>query len=264
MKFRPTRYHIAAALIVAAAAMAALFHRPGSERQGGPLSGTGKAATLVFEHTTADLGQISEDDAPMAVEFPFRNTGKDPVVITRVRTTCGCTVPEYPREPIRPGADGVIRITYHPKGHPGTLDRSVRICTSSTAGEAETQLRLTGKVSPTQNPYPHFAHRCGALRLMQRQVKFGKISVERPSVCRIHVVNGGTRTLRLSVEGLPPHITFRCEPEQLAPGAEGDLCFRAAPTPQTPRGAFNDLVLLMGTGTARPSECSIRLRGEVF
>lgn len=221
-------------------------------------------SALLFDRTTADLGTISEDDAPVAVEFPFRNGGTSPVVVTQVRTTCGCTIPEYPREPIRPGAGGTIRVTFHPKGHPGALHRSVRVCTTEAAANAETVLTLVGTVTPTSDPYPHFAHRMGALRLMQRQVKFGKVSAQRPSAVRIHVVNGGTRTLDLAVQGLPPTVTFRCEPAQLAPGEEGDLCFRIDPVDTMAKGDFSALVLLLGTGEPRPTECSIRLSATVF
>ncbi len=221
-------------------------------------------SALLFDRTTADLGTISEDDAPVAVEFPFRNGGTSPVVVTQVRTTCGCTIPEYPREPIRPGAGGTIRVTFHPKGHPGALHRSVRVCTAEAAAGAETVLTLVGTVTPTSDPYPHFAHRMGALRLMQRQVKFGKVSAQRPSAVRIHVVNGGTRTLDLAVQGLPPTVTFRCEPAQLAPGEEGDLCFRIDPVDTMAKGDFSALVLLLGTGEPRPTECSIRLSATVF
>lgn len=228
-----------------------------SEEPAGP-------SALLFDRTTADLGTISEDDAPVVVEFPFRNGGTSPVVVTQVRTTCGCTIPEYPREPIRPGAGGTIRVTFHPKGHPGALHRSVRVCTAEAAANAETVLTLVGTVTPTTDPYPHFAHRMGALRLMQRQVKFGKVSAQRPSAVRIHVVNGGTRTLDLAVQGLPPTVTFRCEPAQLAPGEEGDLCFRIDPVDTMARGDFSALVLLLGTGEPRPTECSIRLSATVF
>lgn len=217
------------------------------------------SSILVFVRTTAELGILSEDDAPRSVEFPFRNGGSDPVVITQVKTTCGCTIPEYPREPIRPGDTGIVRVTFHPKGHPGTLHRSVRVCTTEVSGRTETVLNLVGNVSPTADPYPHFAYRMGALRLMQRQVKFGRIGVNRPSAVRIRVVNGGTRTLALSVKGLPPEVTFHCEPEQLVPGQEGDLCFRIDPVDTMYKGDFSALVLLMGTGEPRPTECSICL-----
>lgn len=241
--------------------VAALAFLPASRTASDP--GPTGGSALRFTRTTADLGTISEDDAPVTVGFPFRNEGTVPVVITQVRITCGCTVPEYPRHPIRPGQTDTIRVTFHPKGHPGTLHRSVRVCTTGASGPTETVLGLIGNVSPTADPYPHFAYRMGPLRLMQRQVKFGQVAVGRPSAVRIHVVNGGTRSLALSVMGLPPEVTFRCEPERLAPGQEGDLCFRIDPAETTARGDFSALVLLMGTGEPRPSESSIRLSATV-
>jgi hypothetical protein len=62
-------------------------------------------------------------------EFTFKNSGQAPLLISNARGTCGCTVPEWPKEPIRPGETGVLRIKYD-TSRPGPIDKSVIITTN--------------------------------------------------------------------------------------------------------------------------------------
>lgn len=66
---------------------------------------------VVFETYDHDFGDIKQDTENEKI-FKFTNTGKEPLVITDAKGSCGCTVPEYPKEPIEPGATGEIRVVY--------------------------------------------------------------------------------------------------------------------------------------------------------
>lgn len=77
---------------------------------------------LRFDKSTLDIGTLTEDDAPQACRFTGRNISKEAVTVTKVRTTCGCTVAELPAGEILPGETATIVLTYHPKNHPGTID----------------------------------------------------------------------------------------------------------------------------------------------
>ena len=71
-----------------------------------------------FETTEWDFGEI---DQGVAVEyaFKFKNSGTDPLIITNAKGSCGCTVPEWPREPVAPGESGVIDVKFISKGKKG-------------------------------------------------------------------------------------------------------------------------------------------------
>lgn len=75
-----------------------------------------KQAELVFESDTINLGVFSENDAIQRCVFRFTNTGDAPLLIHQAIASCGCTVPEYCKEPIRPGDKGEIKVTYNGKG----------------------------------------------------------------------------------------------------------------------------------------------------
>jgi len=66
---------------------------------------------IKWQKVTHDFGTI-QHNKPVMAEFRFTNISKDPVVITRVVASCGCTVPKYDELPILPGKEGVIRTSF--------------------------------------------------------------------------------------------------------------------------------------------------------
>ena len=71
-------------------------------------------AEIVFEKTVHNYGTIKKG-ADGTCEFHFKNKGKEPLMLTNVSTSCGCTVPTWPKEPIKPGKKGVIKVVYDTK-----------------------------------------------------------------------------------------------------------------------------------------------------
>jgi len=95
-----------------------------------------------FEEYLHDYGQI-EKDSDGTWSFVFKNLGKEAIVINRVRSTCGCAVPDWPREPIEPGATGEITVIYN-TATTGTFLKSVIVY--STAANSPVKLQIKGKV----------------------------------------------------------------------------------------------------------------------
>jgi hypothetical protein len=71
------------------------------------------APDFKFDKETYDFGKIPTTK-PVSVEFKFTNIGEKPLIISNVSASCGCTVPEWPRTPIKKGQSGVIKVTYTP------------------------------------------------------------------------------------------------------------------------------------------------------
>ncbi len=72
-------------------------------------------AVIKFEKTTIDFGTFHEDKVQVG-NFVFTNTGDKPLVIQQAYGSCGCTVATPPKDPIAPGAKGVIKVSYNGKG----------------------------------------------------------------------------------------------------------------------------------------------------
>ncbi len=103
-----------------------------------------KGLELYFEEHIHDYGVI-EKDGDGTWSFEFKNIGREAVVINRVRSTCGCAVPEWPREPVEPGDTGKITVIYNTAGT-GTFLKSVFVY--STAANSPVKLQIKGKVVP--------------------------------------------------------------------------------------------------------------------
>ncbi len=108
-------------------------------------SGTASADAPAFKFVkeSFDFGQIT-DGEKVSHDFKFTNIGKSPLIITSATATCGCTVPDYPKEPIAPGAEGIIRVVFDSSGKPGMQNKVVTI-TANTVPEI-TQLNILGNV----------------------------------------------------------------------------------------------------------------------
>ena len=86
-------------------------------------------AKMDFESTEWDFGEIDQGDA-VDYAFKFVNSGTDPLIITNAKGSCGCTVPEWPREPVAPGGTGVINVKYNSKGKKGKQNKRVTLTTN--------------------------------------------------------------------------------------------------------------------------------------
>jgi hypothetical protein len=98
-------------------------------------------ANLVFETSSHSFGNIIEGQIA-TYEFKFTNTGTEPLELTNVRASCGCTTPKWPRELIQPGASSVIRAEYNSSGRPGTFSKNIFV--TSNAGQST--LTISGNV----------------------------------------------------------------------------------------------------------------------
>ncbi|MGF1924689.1 MAG: DUF1573 domain-containing protein [Bacteroidia bacterium] len=100
------------------------------------LDSTGKvisakdAPVIKFEEEIYDFGVITEGES-VKYEFKFENTGKTPLIISNATATCGCTVPEYPTKPIKPGDEGIIKVIFNSQGKVGIQDKVVSIISNA-------------------------------------------------------------------------------------------------------------------------------------
>lgn len=105
----------------------------------------GKYPEMTFAETEFDFGDIAPGDK-VTHEFSFKNTGEADLVISDARGSCGCTVPEYPKEAIAPGAGGKITVTFNSAGKHGKQHKTVTLFTN-TAKERE-QLQIKTSINP--------------------------------------------------------------------------------------------------------------------
>ena len=103
-------------------------------------------AEITFKETSHDFGNIPFKGNG-SYEFVFVNTGTEPLILTQPKSSCGCTVPEWPRQPILPGESNVIKVTYKNTDRPGNFNKYVTVF-SNAAVNKEVKLHIKGTVEP--------------------------------------------------------------------------------------------------------------------
>ncbi|MDE6508277.1 MAG: DUF1573 domain-containing protein [Alistipes sp.] len=181
-----------------------------------------------FDARCIDTGEIAEDDAPSTYTFRWRNTGNDPLVVTRIETTCGCAKAGYEKRPVAAGGKGEVKITYHPKGHPGHFRRKIFVYTQLSEKQPTAILELKGHATPSVVPTHDYDHAMGPLLLKQRTLRLTGTQVQTE---RIECLNAGKEPLRLKADAklLPEYLIFECDPQTFEPGKTGDLVIRFDP-----------------------------------
>ncbi len=101
------------------------------------------AAVITFESETIDYGAIALNSDGMR-EFRFKNTGKEPLLISSATPSCSCTVPDFSKDPIKPGEKGVIKVRYNGVSHAGSFEKTVTVVSNSKGGNVI--LRIKGTV----------------------------------------------------------------------------------------------------------------------
>ena len=101
------------------------------------------AAKFKFETETIDYGTLMQDGEPNR-EFKFKNIGKEPLIISNAVGSCGCTTPSWPKEPIKPGAEGVIKVHYDTH-RVGNFQKTVTL--TSNASEPSKVITIKGSVT---------------------------------------------------------------------------------------------------------------------
>lgn len=86
----------------------------------------GLKPTMDFKDTVHNFSTMHEDEV-VQYEFSFTNNGKTPLIITDASGSCGCTVPEYPHDPLPPGKSGIMKVTFNSSGKSGHQEKSVTI-----------------------------------------------------------------------------------------------------------------------------------------
>ena len=95
-------------------------------------STTAKAAEIKFDTMTHDFGTFSEKDPIVQCTFTFTNVGTAPLIIHQAIASCGCTVPTYTKDPIKPGEKGTIEVTYNGQGKfPGKFRKTITVRTNA-------------------------------------------------------------------------------------------------------------------------------------
>jgi hypothetical protein len=111
---------------------------------------------IAWEESQHDFGTITEGDK-VEYAFKFKNSGNEPLILQNVQTTCGCTVPTWPKEPIAPGKSGVIKASFNSAGKAGQQNKVITIISNAKEGNSQVSILANVKakeVTPATTTTP--------------------------------------------------------------------------------------------------------------
>lgn len=104
---------------------------------------------ISFSEASFDFGEITQGEKVEHV-FEFENVGNEPLILSDVRTTCGCTAPEWPREPIAPGKTGRLKVVFNSTGKMGMQNKVITVMSNAVNNPERVKI-VTNVMAPDPN-----------------------------------------------------------------------------------------------------------------
>lgn len=198
---------------------------------------------IEFETRSHDFGNLKEGTEAEKV-FYFTNQGNAPIVVQEVKASCGCTTPEWTREPVLPTQKGMIKAVYHSAGRPGNFYKTITVISNAT--EPTLQLTIKGNVIPTnalstiqQNVVANIPAKNNAvLEILKTEHNFGKIAKGETVIYRFPLKNTGTEDLIVAGVNAPCEcVNFKMPTTTIKPNEESyiELFYQPSQTGQEPQ-----------------------------
>ncbi|MBC3542333.1 DUF1573 domain-containing protein [Rufibacter sediminis] len=184
---------------------------------------------LTFEKDLHDFGNVTEG-VQAVYEFKFKNTGNQPVIISHVQASCGCTTPEWPKEAILPGKTGVVKAGYNSAGRPGAFNKTLTVTSNSTTDTKS--LFIKGTVVPKDAAKESSSSVASAeekakspkIEVSSTTYDFGKLEKGQKSTAKFTLKNTGKSDL--NVTGLQTAcncVAFKMSPSVVKAGQSAKL-----------------------------------------
>ncbi len=179
---------------------------------------------IEFDKTVHNFGDILLDSGPVSCTFTLTNNGSKPVVIYNVSTTCGCTDVEWTREPIRPGSNGTIKVTYSNDEGAYPFDKSITVYLSDT--KKPIILKLRGVSNERPRPLTElYPVQYGPLGMKSNMLKCGNLEQGGSKTEAVMVANLSSSPLNLTFTDLPPQLSFSLSQNPIPAESTAELTY---------------------------------------
>jgi len=177
---------------------------------------------IVFDKTEHNFGSFQESAGVQTTTFEFTNKGATPLILNSVTASCGCTTPEWTRQPVAPGARGMIKVSYNPANRPGAFSKSVTV--QSNAENSTVVLIISGKVEERPKTIAEmYPREIGSLRATQNNISFPVIKNNEVKTESLELVNDTDKPVAVGFKTVPSHIKVTVVPETIPAKGKGLL-----------------------------------------
>jgi hypothetical protein len=179
------------------------------------------AQKLEFDELVHDFGTVKEEEGTVTHAFKFKNTGDEPLVITKVQPSCGCTTSGWTKEPVKPGETGEVLATYRTSA--GPFNKSLTVMANVSPSVI---LHIKGNVTnKPENLTATYPQTFGDLRSKnKRDFSFTQITSQQSAPSQtVEIANAGDEVVNLTFENVPEYITVNAVPASLNPQQKGQI-----------------------------------------
>ena len=169
---------------------------------------------IVFDKLTNDFGAFKEDAGVQTTEFSFTNQGTVPLVLNNVQASCGCTTPEWTRQPVAPGQKGMIKVSYDPRNRPGSFNKSVTV--QSNADNPVVVLTISGTVKEREMTIAElYPYQVGELRAKTSNISFIRLINTETQSQDLELINDTDNPITVGFRQVPNYIKAKIVPETI-------------------------------------------------
>lgn len=188
-----------------------------------------------------DFGKFKEEAGRQTYNFAVRNTGDAPLVIQNVAASCGCTTPDWTRNPIPPKGTGMITAIYDPANRPGVFNKTLTVYTNSKPEVVV--LVIKGEVIPREKTVEElFTWPLGGVRFESNHLAFTKMTKNEVKEKSMGVINNSKDPVKIEFDNVPDHLFLMSKPEVLNPGQKGLIVGKWDGVKDTRWGTQTDMV----------------------
>lgn len=181
-------------------------------------------SNLEIDKNIHDFGDVLIENGPVSCTFTVKNIGQAPAVIYNVVSSCGCTDVKWTREPLRPGAEGKISVTYSNDEGPYPFDKSLTVYFSDV--KKPYILKVRGIAHEKQKSLEElYGIRFGSLGIKETYIKCGNLEQGGMRSDFVNVANLSDRPLKVDFKDVSEHLTVNVTPNPIPARATAELEF---------------------------------------
>lgn len=179
-------------------------------------SGSFAQAVIHFTENAHDFGNTKEINGPVSYDFVFVNTGNAPVLVKNVESSCGCTSPQWSKEPVLPGKKGFVKATFNPKDRPGYFDKTITVYSNARTPVVELKIKgfVEGRARTILDDFPYELP--SGLRLPLENISLMKVRKGDTKTMTIEIFNNSGKEVAVAFANVPSHLRMSINPAKIA------------------------------------------------
>ena len=213
------------------------------------ISGAVLLAQPVMKVSSAehDFGKFREEAGRQTWDFTVMNTGNEPLVIQNIVASCGCTTPEWTKNPIPAKGSGKITAIYDPANRPGQFNKTLSVYTNSKPEVMV--LVIKGEVVPHEKTVEElFTFPVGPVRFESNHLAFTNVKKNEKKIRVMPLINTSSAPVKVTFDNVPAYLTLKSNPETIKPGQKGIVEGTYDATKNPGWGTVSDMIKVVING----------------